>query len=1118
MLNKFFIRIALSSLLLFQVAFIEAAVTVGPYLQNATKTSMTIHWRSSSAGVGRVTYGTDQNNLNLSADESRSTSKHIVTVTGLQPNTKYYYRVGNGSAQETPNNAAEQYFITSPNGAVKTRIWALGDAGTGTSNQNAVRDAYYNYTGSTRTNVVLALGDNAYSNGGDSDYVNKFFDVYQSMFLNTPIWSTQGNHERNQSVYEDLFTHPTNGEAGGVASGSELYYSFDYGDIHFVCLDSYSSAIDIDPGAPQYQWLEQDLQANNKSWVIAFWHHPPYSKTSGHNSDSETGMRKLRENANVLLEQYGVDVVLGGHNHSYNRSYFINGHYGVESTFNPSTHKVQNGDGGTTPYNKTDQRGAVYVMSGSAGKVTYSIDTHDANVARYYNLGSFVIDIDGDNLTGRYLRETGAIDDVFSISKTPASNSAPIANAGADASVQIPNAVNLNGSVTDDNFPGTTLTINWSQVSGPGTTTFANGNSAATTATFNTAGTYVLRLTANDGEFISTDDTTITVSAPPSNQAPVANAGGNQTIELPASATLNGSCSDDGLPVGASVSASWTGPSGVTFANPASANTTASFASDGSYVLTLSCNDTELTGINTATITVTPQQANQPPVVNAGGDFSTSSGSSTNLSGTATDDGRPSGGSLTTNWSKVSGPGNVTFGNANALNSSVTFSSIGEYVIELSANDGAATSTDTVNVIVTGNVGNDTVLPRNTTTANRRAMPFTMSETGKITSVTMYHKGGSGDMMLGVYSDANNTPGSRIGVTAITPVSATDGWQTIDLATPVQVTSGSQIWLAWIFENNPGIAYESGTPGRYHSSQTWSSSGDNMPPSFGSGSQGNYIYSIYANFTAPGAGTNNPPAFNNSNLTKASATQNVAYSDTIANDASDPDGDALTFSKISGPAWLNIASNGNLSGTPSSSDLGNNSFVAEVSDGSLSSQATVTINVNDGSTPVVISSSDFESDLGDWTNPTGEDDYDWTRDSNGTPSSNTGPSSGAGNSGFYLFLETSDGGRGAYNAGETAYLESIELSGSNRTLTFDYHMYGSQIGTLSVDVFINGNWANDVWNISGEQHTSGSADYISASVDLSSYNGTIRIRFRATAAGGWRGDMAIDNLVVTGVN
>jgi uncharacterized repeat protein (TIGR02543 family) len=145
----------------------------------------------------------------------------------------------------------------------------------------------------------------------------------------------------------------------------------------------------------------------------------------------------------------------------------------------------------------------------------------------------------------------------------------------------------------------------------------------------------------------------------------------------------------------------------------------------------------------------------------------------------------------------------------------------------------------------TETVGHTTVFGTSTTTANRRAMPFTMPENGEICSVTMYHTGGSGSMILGVY-DGEGLPANRLGVTATTAVSGSTGWQTIDLTGPAYVAGGSTVWLAWVYESNPGIYYETGSPGRAHSSDGWSGG---MPDPFGSSTQSNYIYSIYANYT-----------------------------------------------------------------------------------------------------------------------------------------------------------------------------------------------------------------------------------------------------------------------------
>jgi len=153
----------------------------------------------------------------------------------------------------------------------------------------------------------------------------------------------------------------------------------------------------------------------------------------------------------------------------------------------------------------------------------------------------------------------------------------------------------------------------------------------------------------------------------------------------------------------------------------------------------------------------------------------------------------------------------------------------------------------------TGTVGYTTVFSLSTTTANRRAQSFTMPENGYINSVTMYHLGGSGNMILGVY-DGASLPGNRLGVTASTAVSGSTGWQTINLTSPAYVAGGSQVWLAWVYQSNPGIAYESGTPGRASSSQTWSGG---MPDPFGSSTTASYIYSIYATYTPAGGPTYN---------------------------------------------------------------------------------------------------------------------------------------------------------------------------------------------------------------------------------------------------------------------
>ncbi|MEO8136003.1 MAG: Ig-like domain-containing protein, partial [Betaproteobacteria bacterium] len=191
-------------------------------------------------------------------------------------------------------------------------------------------------------------------------------------------------------------------------------------------------------------------------------------------------------------------------------------------------------------------------------------------------------------------------------------NGAPVVNAGANQTITLPATASLTGSATDDGLPNppATLTYTWTKVSGPGTVTFASATSATTTATFSAAGSYVLRLTANDSALSGSADVTITVNAVGvGNQAPVVSAGAAQAITLPASASLTAVVTDDGLPnPPGALTLSWSmdsGPANVTFANPNAAATTATFAAAGNYVLRMTANDGALSGTGTVAITVT---------------------------------------------------------------------------------------------------------------------------------------------------------------------------------------------------------------------------------------------------------------------------------------------------------------------------------------------------------------------------------------------------------------------------------------------------------------------------------------------------------------------------------
>ncbi|NNG00371.1 MAG: hypothetical protein HKM93_13375 [Desulfobacteraceae bacterium] len=194
----------------------------------------------------------------------------------------------------------------------------------------------------------------------------------------------------------------------------------------------------------------------------------------------------------------------------------------------------------------------------------------------------------------------------------------------------------------------------------------------------------------------------------PTNEAPTVNAGPDQAVQLSAPANLNGSAYDDGLPSN-NLTTTWrkvSGPGIVKFGNVSALNTTATFSLKGFYVLSLAASDGVLStsdriGINVRT--TNPDPVNQAPAVNAGPDQTIGISEMAALSGSASDDGKPNN-TLTTTWSKVSGPGNVTVENKSALKTRASFSAEGFYVLQLSADDGALKSSDRVGINVSGQV------------------------------------------------------------------------------------------------------------------------------------------------------------------------------------------------------------------------------------------------------------------------------------------------------------------------------------------------------------------------------------------------------------------------------
>ena len=418
---------------------LEAALTRGPYLQDSTPSSIVIRWRTSTAETSRVIYGTNFTAQILTNTDATSVTEHIVTLTSLASDTKYFYTLG-ATNTVLAGNTVNHFFLTHPpSGTPKPlRVWIIGDAGTATANQVNVRNAFETWNGTNTLHAWLQLGDNAYNSGLDTEYQSAVFNIYTNELRNSVTWSTLGNHETAQATtfvdtypYFSIFTLPTAGEAGGVASGTEHWYSFDLGMVHFICLDSMTA--DRSTNGAMATWLRSDLAVTTNRWLIAFWHHPPYSKGS-HDSDVggvsyDTQMGQMRTNFLPILENGGVDLVFCGHSHSFERSKLLNGHYGISGTFNAANHVIQTGSGRETnevgAYRKPDglgerpigNRGTIYTVAGSAGQATTGLTNHPAMFYSVLSLGSVVLDFNSNRLNAVFIRDTGATNDYYTIIK-----------------------------------------------------------------------------------------------------------------------------------------------------------------------------------------------------------------------------------------------------------------------------------------------------------------------------------------------------------------------------------------------------------------------------------------------------------------------------------------------------------------------------------------------------------------------------------------------------------------------------------------------------------------------------------------------------------------------------
>jgi len=294
-------------------------LTKGPYLQNVTKTTITICWETDELVEGSVEYGLTTNYGNEKSAVN-PTSHHEIALTGLAPSTTYHYRVGSGGIFGEDNT-----FTTAVDFMEPFTFVAYGD-------NRPPHDPPTSHTDVLR--IIKEIAPDFYINTGDlvergesdADW-DLFFEESRDLMKGTTLFPSLGNHDYhsddayNCDEYLNSFSLP----------GNEQWYSFTYGNAYFIALNSNSISVGIGPDSEQYQWLEKELQkaATTSRWQFVFFHHAPYSMGKAHPASADKYVRLVLETFPPLFERYGVDIVFSGHEHSY-QHHLVNGvHYVV---------------------------------------------------------------------------------------------------------------------------------------------------------------------------------------------------------------------------------------------------------------------------------------------------------------------------------------------------------------------------------------------------------------------------------------------------------------------------------------------------------------------------------------------------------------------------------------------------------------------------------------------------------------------------------------------------------------------------------------------------------------------------------------------------------------------
>jgi hypothetical protein len=298
--------LALTCLVLFAAAAAAAPqITAGPYLQNVTQTSITVMWETGEPADSRVDYGLTAD-YGQHAASAQPAKIHEVTLTGLQPETRYHYRVASTGAASD-----DATFDTAIQPATPFRFCVWGDSQSHPEVFGPIAAAM----AKEQPRLAVCVGDSV-SDGEDyAQWKERLFDPAAPLMRTAPVYVAIGNHEKNSHWFYDYLSYPA----------PEDYYAFTYGNSRFVIVDTQQ---DYAPQSAQYRWLEKELaspEAQNATWLFAFHHKPGYCE--GWDSIAYDGEEDVRRHLMPLFEKYAVDLVFNGHAHDYERGFMNGVHY-----------------------------------------------------------------------------------------------------------------------------------------------------------------------------------------------------------------------------------------------------------------------------------------------------------------------------------------------------------------------------------------------------------------------------------------------------------------------------------------------------------------------------------------------------------------------------------------------------------------------------------------------------------------------------------------------------------------------------------------------------------------------------------------------------------------------